>query len=163
MRTICMFSFVLSFGCVSHLLITSSLISNELPKGLDALSYLYQGGISGNTGGLLCGGLATVIYKLCGPIISYIFLLIVAFFTLLASVGITIPSIITAIQNRPRMDEAEKPEREEPAAIVVNHIAKKRIEYLKKRKAELDYDEFDEDEKDALLDAQPYLEKYFEK
>ena len=44
---------------------------------------------------------------------------------------ITIPSIIRAIQERPRAEweEEEKEPRPEPAALVVNHIATKRIEH----------------------------------
>ena len=57
--------------------------------------------------------------------------------TLLASMNITVPSIIRAIQNRPREDwegEAYYEERPEPAERVVNHIANKRIEHNRQKR-----------------------------
>ena len=50
---------------------------------------------------------------------------------------ITIPSIVRAVQNRPRPDwkDEEQEECQEPAAVVVNHIANKHIEHLEQRRA----------------------------
>ena len=128
MRTICLLCFVLSCGGIAHLVLSSK--DTAL-----SISSLYMGGIDGTTGGLLCGGIAALIRLLCGEVISYILFIIAAILTLLGAMKITIPSIIRAFQNRPRMDDdAPKPERPEPAAVVVNHIANKRIEYLQKRK-----------------------------
>jgi len=108
----------------------------EFPRSLSIVSELYVGGIDGTTGGLLCGGTATLIRLLCGPVIGYILLILCAIFTLLGSMQITIPSIIRAFRNCPRIEEdAAKPERQEPAAVVVNYIATKRHEYLRKRKS----------------------------
>ena len=71
-------------------------------------------------------------------IYTYILLILAAIITLLGSFQITIPSIIRAFQNRPRADwEDETPEVQEPAAVVVNHIANKRIEHMEnKRRAQ---------------------------
>ncbi len=132
MRTICLISFVLLCGCFTHLVLDPK----NLPQGFSMLSELYIGGADGTTGGVLCGGIAILIKLLCGPVISYIILIIAALFSLLGGMQITVPSIIRAIRNRPRPDWDEEPEeeRQEPAAVVVNHIANKRIEYIERKR-----------------------------
>ena len=131
MRTICIAAFVLSCGCISHL----ALNPIDLSTGWKLIADLYHGGIDGSAGGVICGGLAMMIRWLCGTVISYIILVLAAVFTLLGGMQITIVSIIRAIQDRPRPDWEEEPvERQEPAAVVVNHIANKRIEHLEHKR-----------------------------
>lgn len=131
MRTLCLLAFTVLCGCIAHL----SLNPQGLPSGFQLVSELYLGGVDGTTGGLICGGLAMLVKLLCGPVISYIFIIIATVLTLLAGMQITIPSIIRAIQNRPRLDEVEdKPEKQEPAAVVVNHIANKHNAYVERRR-----------------------------
>ena len=133
MRTISLGLFVLICGCIAHL----SLNPNDLPSGFALVGELYTGGVIGTTGGVLCGLLTILIRWLCGTIISYILLFVTAVFTLLGGMQITIPSIIRAVQNRPRADwEGEEPEeKQEPAAVFVNHIATKRIEYIENHRS----------------------------
>ena len=126
-RTVCVISFVLICGCIAHL----SLKPEGLTAGNNLLGDLYHGGINGTTGGVICGSIAMLFHWLFNDVLSYIILIIAALFTLLGAMAITIPSIIRAIQDRPRPDFVEpKPERQEPATVVVNHIANKRIEHL---------------------------------
>ena len=111
--------------------------SAEYPEGIALLGTLYTGAAGGTTAGLLCGGFALILQWLCGTVISYVLLIASALVTLLAAVQITIPSIIRAVENRPRADwedEDRKPVRQEPAAVVVNHIANKRIEYVEHKR-----------------------------
>ena len=133
MRTVCVILFVLACGCVAHLGYDTS----ALPENVGILSELYVGGISGTTAGLLCGGLAMLLRALFGTVLTYIILVIAMVLTLLGSLQITIPSIVQAIKDRPRPDwddQPEKPEPQEPAAVVVNHIANKRIAYMERRR-----------------------------
>ena len=134
LRSICLLVFVGICGCISQIV----LLMDEhyaLPTGMALLSELVSGGVSGETGGLICGGIALLLDLLFGQAFSLIILIIAALITLLASFQITIPSIIRAIQNRPRADwEDEEPEVEEPAAVVVNHIANKRIAYVENKR-----------------------------
>ena len=132
MRTICMAVFVLACGCISHL----SMDPVGTHEGFALLGFLYTGGIQNNTAGVLCGGLSMIIELLCGVAISYILLILGAIFSLLGAMQITVPSIIRAIQERPRADWEAEPaeERQEPAAVVVNHIANKRIAYMEQRR-----------------------------
>ena len=132
LRSVCLICFTLICGLISQL----GMDSESLPSGFALLVALYQGGAAGTTAGLLCGGIGLLLKWLCGTVISYIVLILAAVFTLLASFQITIPSIIRAIQNRPRADweDEEKEEVPEPAAVVVNHLANKRIEYVENKR-----------------------------
>ena len=131
MRSICLGSFVLICGCISHL----SLNPQNLSDGVRILADLYTGGADGSTGGVLCGGIAMLVNWLCGRVLSYILFVLGAIFTLLGGMQITVPSIVRAIQNRPRANwENEQEEKPEPAAIVVNHLANKHIAYVENRR-----------------------------
>ncbi len=131
MRTITLCLFVILCGCVAHLILDAQ----GLPGGFSLVKELYLGGIDGSTGGLICGGIAVLFKLLCGSVISYIILVVGGVLLLLSGMQITIPSIIRAIKNRPRPEFDDVPEeREEPAVVVVNHIANKRIAYLERRR-----------------------------
>ena len=133
MRTICVFCFILTCGCIAHL----ACDTRSLPSGMPFISALYKGGISGGTGGLLCGLVATVLRWLLYDWISLILLIICAILTLLGAMQITIPSLVRAIENRPRAHWETEEAREaqpEPATIVVNHLAAKRIEMIENRR-----------------------------
>ena len=132
MRSICIAAFVIICGCIFHL----SLARDNTWNGWKVFGDLYSGGIDGSTGGVICGGLSMLLQWLCGTVISYIILVLAAIFTLLGAMQITVASIIRAIQNRPRLnwDDEERIERQEPAAIVVNHIANKRIAHMEQQR-----------------------------
>ena len=135
MRTICLFLFVFATGCLFHL----TLPVQTYPDNANMIAEMYLGGINRTTGGLLCGGVASILKWLCGPVISFILLLISSLLALLGGMQITIPSIVRAVQDRPKDEtEEEEPPRQEPAAVVVNHIMNKRIEQKKQRKARLE-------------------------
>ena len=132
MRSICVALFIFICGGISHLALN--------PQGLSAdislIKELYIGGGNGSTGGVLCGGITMLIRLLCGTALTYIIYIVGAVITLLGAMHITIPSIIRAVQNRPRAqwEEEDAEEQQEPAAIVVNHIATKHIEHVEQRR-----------------------------
>lgn len=131
MRTICLSSFVIICGCMAHLMMKVS----EIGKGWKMIVDLYMGGIKGITGGVVCGSVSMLLKLLLGKVISIIILGLAAVFTLLGAMNITIPGIIRAIENRPRADwEDEEKEDQDTAAVVVNHITNKRIEYVENRR-----------------------------
>lgn len=127
MRSTCVLLFVLSCGSIYHLAVQDQ----GMASGFAVFTDLYKGGGEGYTGGVICGGVAMLLRWLCGKPISYILLGILAVFTLLGAMQITLPSIIRAIANRPRDDFQEEGDDTyiEPAAIVVNHIANKQIQH----------------------------------
>ncbi len=131
MRTACLVLFVLICGCLAHL----SMNPQNLPSGFAFLNELYSGGIYGTTGGVLCGCITEFLCWLFGPVIPWIVLILADILTLLGAMQITIPSIIRAIQERPRPQWETEPEvRQEPASIVVNHLANKRIAHIEQRR-----------------------------
>ncbi len=125
--------FVLSCGCLYHL--SSNFDFTE--SGVAAVQQLYEGGIAGKAGGLVCGGICTLLTALIGNILSYIALVILAIFSLLGALQITIPSIIRAVQSRPKLDDEDKnkEDKPDPASLVVNHIAQKRIQKKQEKRA----------------------------
>ena len=132
MRSICVGCFVLCCGCIAHL----AQGGLTLDPGPELFSDLYIGGSNGSTGGVFCGGIAMLFYWLCSDILSWIIFVLGAVFSLLGAMQITIPSIIRAVKNRPRAEweDEEREPQPEPAAIVVNHIANKRIAYVEQRR-----------------------------
>ena len=136
MRCVCLIGFVITCGCISHL----TLKPIGLTEGIALIGQLYSGGAMGITGGVICGGIAMILDWLCGTALSYIILVLGAVFLLLGAMQITIPSIVRAIRNRPRADWEEDDlieEQPEPAAVVVNHIATKRIAHKEQQRKRL--------------------------
>ena len=132
MRCICLAIFTLLSSCVYHLMVNNQ----TLVGGIRVIADLWNGGISGTSGGLICGLAAMFLRWACGPVIAYIVFIVGAILTLLASMKITVPSIIRAIRNRPRddWDDDFYEEKPEPAAMVVNHIANKHIEHKRAKR-----------------------------
>ena len=137
MRTVCLLSFILICGCIAHLTYNTETFEG----GIGIVGGLYRTGIEGASGGIVCGCIASLIKWACGKTISFILLFAAAGFTLLGSMQITVPSIVRAIKNRPKdEDEDEEIEPQDPAAVVVNHIANKRLaqkQLRRERKAEV--------------------------
>ena len=135
MRSICLGSFVVICGMFQEMVV----LTGTDVKHIASFGELWNGGISGLHAGVLCGGLGSVLRWAMGPVLPYIILVIAGILTLLATMQITVPGIVRAIKNRPRAEWEEEDEEDaeevvEPAAIVVNHIANKRIEMIEKRR-----------------------------
>ena len=132
LRSFCVVSFVLLCGSVYHLIVYRSVGA----EGFAMIADLYGTGVSGSSGGVLCGGFAFLLHWACGTPLTYLILILGAALTLLGAMEITVPSIIRAIANRPREDWDEDDEDDyiEPAAIVVNHIANKKIEQKRQKR-----------------------------
>ena len=132
LRSACSVIFALLCGCLSHVVLSPNIEADLF----NTIGMLYSGGISGSTGGVICGGIAMIVKWLCGPMLSYIVLIFAAIISLLGAMQITIPGIIRAIQNRPRAQwEDEEEEPQEPAQKMVDTIARKRIEYVEQKRA----------------------------
>ena len=131
MRSVCAALFAFLCGVIYHLIVSSLTIAD----GIDIVPQLYTGGAAGTTGGIFCGGFAILLEWACGIALSYILTILGAVLTMLGAMQITVPSIIRAIANRPRPDwEEDEDDYIEPAAIVVNHIANKKIEQKRQRR-----------------------------
>ena len=166
MRCICLGVFVLLSSCIFHLAVNNQ----TFVGGMQIVSDLWKGGINGTSGGLICGLVAMALRWACGSVIAYFVFILAAVLTLLAAMKITVASIVRAIRNRPRDDWDEDmlpEEKPEPAAMVVNHIANKRIEQKRAKRmnikmvpAERDFDDEEEFEQIPIqIPQRTYQEK----
>ena len=134
MRSVCTVLFVLLCGCIFHLTVQTQ----GMASGIQLIPDLYLSGVDGISGGILCGGMALLMKWACGRWVSLLICVLAAILCLLGAVEITIPSLIRAIANRPREEEDEEQSYVDPAALVVNHIANKRIEKKRQHHARLE-------------------------
>ncbi|MBE6943561.1 MAG: DNA translocase FtsK [Ruminococcaceae bacterium] len=153
MRTVSLIVFSLICGCMGHV------FTGEIQQvySFESFGRLYENGLIGASGGMICG-IITQLVAFFFDKATLVFLIPAALLTLLAGMQITIPSIIRAVRNRPRADwEEEEEEKPEPASIVVNHIANKRIEHIKNRRiaaeAETDEEEVEQPQRAAKRPA----------
>ena len=132
LRTVCLILFVLLCGCISHL----NDVHEAWPSGFSLIGGLYKSGLSGTTGGVVCGLLAMGIRWLCGPVLSYILIIVAAICMLFGGMGITVSGLVRAYRERPRPEWEDEEDEilEEPSTAVVNHIANKRIAYLEQKR-----------------------------
>ena len=131
MRSTCAIVFAFLCGMIYHLIVSALSVAD----GFAVIPALYSGGAAGTAGGILCGGAAILLHWACGTALFYLLTILGVVLTLLGAMQITIPSIIRAIANRPRPDwEDDDDDFIEPAAIVVNHIANKKIEQKRQRR-----------------------------
>ena len=132
-RTFCLIMFVVVCSCISNL----NDIPEVLPKGGALISGLYKNATSSTNGGVFGGLISIGIEWLCGMIVSYILLIVLAISMLLGGMGITVSGLVKAYHERPRADWEDDEETipdNEPAATVVNHIANKRIAYIEQKR-----------------------------
>ncbi len=149
LRSICTIAFVFFCGSIYHLTVQTQ----SMASGIKVIADLYSTGVSGGSGGVLCGGAAMLLRWACGNVMSYIILILAAVLSLLGAMQITLPALIRAIINRPREEfeddyEEEEEDYIEPAAVVVNHIANKQLQYKRQRRQKLE-------EQRSLLEAEP--------
>ena len=133
LRLVCAFLLPVSIGALVQLVGKAS----GLAWGFGMVKDLYQGGIAGTAGGLVAGFLAmsfSAVFSKIGAVILFVILFLLE---LLGSLNMTVMSIIHAVRNRPRLPEYEEPEEKpvDPAAVIVNRVANKRIEHLEKKRA----------------------------
>ena len=97
------------------------------------ISALWDGGIDGTAGGVLAGGIASLLEALISRIGAAAVVIVGMLLSLITSLNMTVASIVTAIRNRPRAEYAE-PQREhkDPAQVLVDTVANKHIEHVQR-------------------------------
>ena len=130
-RIICAAMMVVCIGALAHLMSGS-----ELTWTKTLLPELWKGGVNAETGGLLCGFIAMALEACLSKIGAAIILAAALIVCILYALNMTIPSIVKAIQNRPRLEpeEPEEPQQDRAAAIV-NHVAQRRIDRIQQKRA----------------------------
>ena len=134
---------VLFTSAISHLSASQAV----LPEGIAVVAELYEGGQIGTTGGVFGGLLALFFRFILGKTLAIATLCILLLLSLLWMLGITVPGLVRAVQNRPRPEPEPEEERIDPASAVVNHIATRHIERVEqKRQRRREMALFDPDE-----------------
>ena len=121
---------VLCIGALAHIMSV-----DELSWDSDLISELWKSGIEGTSGGLICGLFAMVIETCIGKVGAVIALAVLLIVCILAALNMTIPDIVRAIQNRPRLEPEDDEEKPDPASAIVNHVAQKRIDRIQQKRA----------------------------
>jgi len=121
---------VLCIGALAHIMSV-----DEFSWSASIFSQLWISGIEGSSGGLICGLLAMSIEFFISKIGAVIALAIGLLICILAALNMTIPDIVRAIQNRPRLEPEEQAEKPDPASAIVNHVAQKRIDRIQQKRA----------------------------
>ena len=157
MRSISLGIFMICFGCIAHWWnIYYRGIDPQLGTSVMAwVKDMWNGGIQGTTGGLICGGITELFLRVFNDIFTLIVLVFTGVLTLMASFNITIVSIARAIQNRPRDEAAQERENKDPASVVVDYLARKRIERKarKRREREEELQEIEEAKRAPVPEA----------
>ena len=132
LRSVSLVLFMLWINCIVHLVMNEEVSG----KGFRLISELYSMGASGRTGGVLCGLVAIGLSKLLFRAGAFVVLAFCALISGLGALGITVPALIKAFENRPRGEwEADDSDSQiDPAEAMVNHFAQKRIDYIENRR-----------------------------
>ena len=132
LRIVSVFTLILTVSAVYHLI-----QGEALAWEWKVVPALFKGGIAGTTGGLLGGLLAMLLKTGITVVGAYIVLILVMLVQIITIMNMTVNSIITAIKNRPRLQEPdEEPEPEQDTAErIVNHVANRHIARVEKRRA----------------------------
>ncbi len=139
-KLICAIMMVLCIGAIAHIMGV-----NELQSGEGLISALWKGGIEGTTGGVICGLIGIGIGKFFGKFIAVSCFIILLFICILTTLNMSPRKIFRALQNRPKLEpEEEEEEKPDPASVIVNHVAQRRIDRIQhKRDAQKQIADFD--------------------
>ncbi len=131
MRIACAFGIVLSLSAIVHLISYRSGFS----WNAHIVAQLFRAGKSGNASGVLGGLIAMTLERLFGVIGAFFILSVALLLEMLTTLNLTMRSILKAIKNRPRSPyEQEKSAYQPPAEKIVNHVARKHIERVERRR-----------------------------
>ncbi len=123
MRVLCSISFALLVSALAHLAIGKS----EAVWGLDMFGVLYREGVENLSGGVF-GGLLAMIFCLPGnrPV-GWAVTILLLLVTLPASLNLTLTGLLRAINDhRDELRRQDKPERKEPAEVLVERAIQHR-------------------------------------
>jgi len=138
LRVSCAFLLALTVGALVHLVGGQQ----EAEWSWKMLGELWRGGIAGTAGGMISGLLAQFLELVISRIGAVIVLIVALLMELLTSLNMTVRGIVTAIKNRPRAEYDEPQfEHPDPAEVLVNHVAQKRMEHEEKKRSRVS--EFD--------------------
>ncbi len=123
MRVLCSLSFVLLACAIAHLALGAS----EAQWGLDMFGVLYREGAEHLSGGVLGGFLAMLFSLPGGKLVGWAVTILLLLVALPASLNLTLTGLLRAINDhRDELRRQEKPERKEPAEVLVERAIQHR-------------------------------------
>ena len=102
-RCIAWVSFPLTISCISQLMMKT----DALGTGFSVVKNLYLFGISGQSAGVLCGGLAMLVDYLLGVVLASILFFLAAAVAFLAILDVTVPKLIQSFRKLPHKEREE--------------------------------------------------------
>ena len=131
LRVTCTFLLAVTIGTMVHTVAGKDPAWSFYPM----LKSLYLGGVRGSTGGLIAGLLSMGLSALVTKIGAMIFLIIGLALELLTCLNMTVPGVIKAIRQRPRL-EYDKPKKEhaDPAKVIVDKVAQHHIDKVERKR-----------------------------
>ena len=133
-RTLCSLLTPVAFGAFWHVLTCGVAYA----WSFQTLVSLYHDGVAGLSGGVFSGFAAMLLSAVISSVGAGIAFFVAMLLLLLRGFNMTIPSIIRAIEERPRpayeLDEEKLPP--DPAKKIVNHVAQRQIDRQERRRIE---------------------------
>ena len=123
MRVFCSLSFAFLVSALAHLVVDAS----KAEWGLEMIGVLYEEGVRGVSGGVIGGLLAMLFCLPGGKPVGWGITIILLIVTLPASVNLTLTGLLRAInEHRDELRAQNKPERREPAEVLVERAIQHR-------------------------------------
>ena len=148
-KTWCVITFILCYGMLHHLVVNDATVSRD---GLSVVLEFYRQGMSGASGGFICGCVAYFLRWALGKVVSMILVCLIWIAALLGAMEITLPGIIKAIRELPEAKK-ETESGDNPSERLVKYFAElnkrrqqRREEWYRKRMD--DDDDWDDEEYD---------------
>ncbi len=123
MRVLCSLAFVLLVSAIAHLAIGRS----KAEWGLEMFGVLYREGAEQLSGGVLGGLIAKTFSLPGGPAVGWALTILLLLVALPASLNLTLTGLLRAVNDhRDELRRREKPERKEPAEVLVERAIQHR-------------------------------------
>ena len=118
-KTRCVVIFILCYGVLHHLVVNDATVDTH---GTAVVGEFFKLGISGASGGLICGIIGYALRWAFGKVFSMILVSVFWLLALLGAMEITIPGILKAMRDLPHAQEDEE-EARNPSERFVHYVA----------------------------------------
>ena len=118
-KTYCTLGFVLFYGILHHLVVNDATYAKD---GLEVVGTFGTQGITGNSGGVVCGFIGFLLRWAFGKGLAFLIVAVAMLLLLLGAVDLTIPGILRAVQNNPRLRREENVGDKQPSPDAAERV-----------------------------------------
>ncbi len=155
LRVVCTLLLPVTIGAVIH---TIACKAQPAWGVFDMVKELYLSGLAGPTGGVFTAFISMALTAMISKMGTMIFLVVALLLQLLTCANMTIPGIIRAIRQRPRLEyAAPQKKHEDPAKVLVDKMARRHNQKVALKRARMA--ECDVPIDDAPVKEQPKVKK----